>query len=172
MQKESPGNPPSVGDSRGLFQIQPVKDYDLALSIHDRAGGPTGSLNKRWTPLDWELDSIIMTSLGISLLPVPSLAEFAAAGLIGLLGYLLFKDKISDSATMPVVFLMIYIGLALAELAISYMGDLKLYYTAIGICVLKALVGGLFCIYVSAISSWAVLFLRRMLLRSCEPQSV
>lgn len=113
--------------------------------------------------MDWELDSIIMTSLGTKLLSVPSLAEYASAGLIGLLGYLLFKEKISDSATMPVVTLMIYIGLALAELAISYMGDMKLYYTVLGICVLKALVGGLFCIYISSIGSWAVLFLRTIL---------
>ena len=137
-------------------------DYDKILYNYEEGNKIKDEKpKKRWAPTDWELDSIIMTSLGSSQLSVPSLAEYAAMALIGLLGFLLFRSRINSSSTIPIVSLCIYVTLCLIEFAISFLGDTKLFWVLISIVVAKAITGGLFSIYISSQGSWAFLFLRK-----------
>lgn len=77
-----------------------------------------------------------------------------------MLGYLLFNDKISDDITTPFLLFIFYLLLAMIEAAISFLGETKFYYGVLAICGLKAVLGGVFCVYICSFGTWWILFLR------------
>lgn len=53
------------GPGRGLLSIDPVKDYETALSMREGKRTYEGNEKKNWKPLNWELESIMLSAVGM-----------------------------------------------------------------------------------------------------------